>query len=50
MLVFVDHQKGQSRDTMIFSSINKIRRNQVAGEGLLYLLSIQSEAGKGRRE
>jgi len=46
MLAFVDHQKGQKKDTMIFSSINKTKRNQADGEGLLYLL-FKVELGRG---
>jgi len=49
MLVSVDHQKGQNKGTMVFSSINKIKRNQVDGEGLLYLL-FKVKLGRGGGE
>lgn len=50
MLVFVDHQKEQKKDTVIFSSINKTKRNQVDSEGLLYLLfKVKLGRGGGKR-
>ena len=50
MLVSVDHQKGQNKGRMVFSSINKIKRNQVDGEGLLYLLfKVKPGRGGGER-